>query len=224
MASLRKYFKLMKDHPELFSNPDEPGVIKIITDPQELRLLQAELKKEFKGSGKKSEWVDIGVLGEDQWEYIVRDLVRHPDGRIGGYNRSISRVALQGAMGVVVMPVLSEEVLLLKHFRHESRSWLWEFPRGYGELGLSGEENAKKELMEEVGLPPIKLFEIGRDTGTAFYYAELKKGMPRKPTDEAIQKIELVSLEELGNWIISGKITDWYTIMAYLMCKNKNLL
>ena len=45
MASLKKYLKLMKEHPELFSNPDEPGVIRIITDPEKIKTLQAKLKK-----------------------------------------------------------------------------------------------------------------------------------------------------------------------------------
>jgi ADP-ribose pyrophosphatase len=186
--------------------------------------LQAKLKKEYKEAGKKPEWIDIGVLGEDQWEYIVRDLVEFPDGRIGGYTRSISRLALQGAMGIVVMPVQGDKVLLLKHFRHETRSWYWEFPRGFGELGLTAEENAKKELLEEVGLSPIRLIEVGKDPGTAFFYAELEKGKSRIPAAEAIQKIELINLNELENWIISGQITDWFTIIAYMMYKNNKAI
>lgn len=223
MASLRKYFKLLEYHPELFLNPDEPGVIKIITDPEKIKTLQARLKKEYKEAGKKTEWIDIGILGEDQWEYIVRDLVEHPNGRIGGYTRSISRIALQGGIGVVVMPVQDDKVLLLKHFRHETRSWYWEFPRGYGEPGLSAEENARKELFEEIGLSPAKLIEIGRHPGIAFYYAELENGEPRIPADEAIQKIESIDLDELENWIISGQITDWFTIIAYMQYKKSSI-
>jgi len=55
MASLRKYLKLMKDHPELFANPDEPGVIKIITEPEKVKILQAKLQSENKKAGKKPE-------------------------------------------------------------------------------------------------------------------------------------------------------------------------
>ncbi|MBC7879148.1 MAG: NUDIX hydrolase [Anaerolineales bacterium] len=223
MASLTKYFKLMKEHPQLFVNPDEEGIIRIITEREELRRLQAKLKKEYKEVGKKPEWIDIGILAEDQWEYIVRDLVEHPDGRIGGYTRSISRASLKGGIGVVVMPVQGDKVLLLKHFRHETRSWYWEFPRGFGEPGLSAEENAKKELLEEVALSPKRLVEVGSDPGTVFYYAELNEGEPQKPADEAIQKIELLNLDELENWIFSGQITDWFTIMAYIMYKRKTL-
>lgn len=212
----------MKDHPELFSTPDGVGAIRIITDPEKIITLQAKLKNEYKEAGKKPEWVDIGILGEDQWEYIVRDLVEHPNGRIGGYTRLISRTTMQNAMGVVVMPVQGDKVLLLKHFRHEARDWLWEFPRGYGEHGLSAEENAKKELVEEVGLSPTKLIEVGKDPGAVFFYAELEVGEPRIPVDEAIQNIELINLNELENWIVRGQITDWFTIMAYMMYKSKS--
>lgn len=209
----------MKEHPELFSTPDGSGAIRIITDPEKIITLQAKLKKEYTEAGKKPEWIDIGILGEDQWEYIVRDLVEHPDGRIGGYRRAISRTAMQSAMGVVIMPVQGDKVLLLKHFRHEARDWLWEFPRGFGERGLTAEENAKKELFEEVGLAPKKLIEVGKDPGTVFYYAELEDGEPRIPVDEAIQKIELVNLDEIENWMVSGQITDWFTIIAFLCYK-----
>ncbi|MBN1303330.1 MAG: hypothetical protein JXA13_02770 [Anaerolineales bacterium] len=54
MASFTKYFNLMKEHPQLFINPDEEGVIKIITDHEKIRTLQAKLKKEYKESGKKN--------------------------------------------------------------------------------------------------------------------------------------------------------------------------
>lgn len=209
----------MKDHPELFSTPDEPKVIRIITDPEKIIALQAKLKKEYKAAGEKPEWIDIGILGEDKWEYIVRDLVEHPDGRIGGYTRSVSKTTLQSVMGVVIMPVQGNKVLILKHFRHEVRNWLLEFPRGFGEPGLTADENATKELKEEVGLSPIKLIEIGKDPGTVFYYAELEEGEPRIPADEAIQKIEFVNSAELENWIINGQITDWFTIMAFLCYK-----
>ena len=222
MASLTKYFKLMKEHPQLFANPEEEGVIKIITGKEKIITLQSKIKREYKESGKKPEWIDIGVLAEDEWEYIVRDLVEHPDGRIGGYTRSISRISLHGGIAVVIMPVQGDKVLLLKHFRHETRSWNWEFPRGFGEPGLSAEQNAIKEIKEEVGLSPQKLLEVGRYPGIVFFYAELDEGKPQKPADEAIQKIEFLNLDELENWIFSGQITDWFTIMAFLMVKRRN--
>ena len=68
------------------------------------------------------------------------------------------------------------------------------------------------------------LRKVGRDPGIVFYYAKMQEGEPQKSADEAIQKIELLELSELENWIFSGQITDWFTIMAFLMCKSKNIL
>lgn len=215
----------MKEHPQLFSNPNEEGVIKIITDPEKIKTLQAQLKKEYKVSGKKSEWIDIGVLSEDSWFWILRDLVEFPDGKIGGYLRVLNRKTLDGGTNVVIMATQDNNVLLLKHFRHEKRNWHWEFPRGFGEPGLSPEQNAMNELREETSLLPKKLIEIGKiaevDGETKFYFAELENGEPIKPKGEAIQHIELIKFDELENWIYSGKIIDWFTIIAFMMYKKQ---
>jgi ADP-ribose pyrophosphatase len=119
------------------------------------------------------------------------------------------------------MPIQDKKVILLRHFRHETREWFWEFPRGFGEPGLSGEKNAEKELMEEIGLSPRKMVEIWRDPETAFFYAEMQDGEPHIREDEAIQRIELVDINELEDWILTGKITDWFTLLAFLMAQKR---
>lgn len=227
MASLTKYFKLMKEHPQLFVNPNEDGVIKIITNPEKIKVLQAEKKKEYKENGKKPEWIDIGVLSEDPWFWVLRDLVEFPDGKVGGYLRVLNRKSLDGGTNVVIMAMQNEKVFILKHFRHDTRSWYWEFPRGFGEPGLSGEENAKEELLEEIGLPPKKLTEIGSmkdgEGETIFYLAEIQEGKSHRPSGEAIQNIELIELSELENWVFSGQITDWFTLIAYMQYKKGSM-
>ena len=50
---------------------------------------------------------------------------------------------------VAVLPVLNGKILLLRHFRHSLRKWMWEIPRGFGEYGITAAENAEKELREE---------------------------------------------------------------------------
>ncbi len=228
MASLTKYFKLMKDHPQLFKNPDEEGVIRIITDPEKIKVLQAQKKKEYEEAGKKPEWIDIGVLSEDSWFWVVRDLVEFPDGKIGGYLRVLNRKSLDGGTNVVMFPVLDGKVVVLKRFSHDDRDWIWEIPHGFGEPGLSAEACARKELEEETGLIAKSLIEIGRMEGpdgvTAFYYAEMINGELKPEIGEAISKCELLSLSEFEQWLFSGKITNWFATIAYLMCKSKQML
>ncbi|MBK9924389.1 MAG: NUDIX hydrolase [Anaerolineales bacterium] len=227
MASLRKYFKLMKDHPHLFENPKEEGVIQIITNPNKIKSLQAKKKLEYKKSGKKPEWIDIGVLSEDPWFWVLRDLVKFPDGKIGGYLRILNRKSLEGGTNVVMFPTLDGKVVLLKRFSHDNRDWIWEIPHGFGEPGLSAEDCARKELEEETGLIAKSLIEIGRmegaDGATAFYYAEMLNGELKPEIGEAISKCELLSLPEFEQWLFSGKITNWFATISYLMCKSKGI-
>ncbi|MGP3928192.1 hypothetical protein [Streptomyces sp. 8N616] len=69
------------------------------------------------------------MVYEDAYVMLLRDPVRFPDGRTGTYIRSVS--AMQEP-GCVVLPLLGGEVVLLEHFRHATRSWHWEVPRGFG--------------------------------------------------------------------------------------------
>lgn len=227
MASLKKYLKLMKEHPQLFANPDEEGVIKIFTDAEKIGILQAQLKREYKEAGKKSEWIDIGVLSEDAWFWVLRDLVEFPDGKIGGYLRVLNRKSLDGGINVVMFPTLDGKVVLLRRFSHDNRNWIWEIPHGFGEAGLSAEECAKKEIEEETGLVPKSMTRVGfiegPDGATAFYYVELIQGETKPDIGEGISKCEFIPLREFEKWLLEGQITDWFATITYLMCKNKGI-
>ena len=204
MSILNKYLTLIKENPDMFRNSGELGEIKIITDEKRILAEQKKIRAKLKKEGKPSCWIDIGVLAEDEWDYTVRDLVEFPDGRIGGFRRDLNRKNLEGGTGVVIMPVQGNKVLLLKHYRHETRNWYWEFPRGYGTPGLSAEQNASKELSEEVGLLPKKLTPVFGGSDTMFFYAEMDDGEPQTQDGEAIQKIELIDIKEVNEWILNN--------------------
>ncbi len=221
MDPLTKYFSLMQERPELFRNTDEPGEVKIIKDLERIHSEQERIRAKLRAEGKPENWIDIGILAEDEWEYVVRDLVEFADGRVGGWRRNINRKKVEGGTGSVLMPVQGDKVILLKHFRHESREWFWEFPRGWGTPGLTAEQNAKKELLEELSLAPLKLVQVWRDPATAFFYAEMEEGQPQTQDGEAVQKIELIDIKELENWILNSEITDWFTILTFLMAQKK---
>ncbi len=220
---LEKYFELTRTYPRLFANTGEIGELKIILDRQKIISEQKRIQQELQNAGKPKSWIDIGVLSEDQWFYVIRDLVEFPDGRIGGYLRIINRKSLEGGTNVVIMTIQGQYTFLLKHFRHESRKWYMEFPRGFGEPGLSPTQSAKTELFEEMGLFPNDLIEIGdileNDGRTVFFLALIDEGNPRLSKEEAIQDIAKIRVSELEEWILTGKIVDWCTIMSFLMYK-----
>jgi ADP-ribose pyrophosphatase len=65
--------------------------------------------------------------------------------------------------GVVVVPVQSGSILLLKHYRHAVSSHVWEVPRGFVDVGEEASGAALRELSEEAGVvcPPEKLVDLG---------------------------------------------------------------
>lgn len=78
---------------------------------------------------------------------MLVDLVKDSKGDVFAYERIVHTAT---GNAIVVIPKYHNKYLLLKQFRHAIRTEQYAFPRGFGEDGLTGEENAKKELSEEI--------------------------------------------------------------------------
>lgn len=230
MNSIQKYFTLLMERPDLFHNLNEPGEIKIITDPKRIRIEQKRIQEELRAKGKPEHYIDIGILSEDEWFWVVRDMVEFPNGRVWGYIRFINRKSSeQGGFNVVLMCVCGDQVLMIRKFRHEERGWSWEFPRGFGEPNLTAEENAIKEMEEEIGAKPLKLTlltnVVEEKGGTAVFYAEISPDQ-KITTDasEGLSGYRWVSLVELNELVAQGKLGDWFSLWAYSLAKTKLLI
>lgn len=225
MSQLSAYFELMAEHPEWFHNTGEAGEIKIITDEKRILAEQKKIRARLKKEGKPTSWIDIGVLAEDQWFYVLRDMVEFPDGQTGGYIRWINRKSKEaGGFNVVLMCVQDEKVLLIRKFRHEARAWSWEFPRGFGEPGLSAEKTAIMELQEEVGIPHAELTCLTRlqegEGGTTAFLAKISNRLEIVPDPhEGIQTYRWVTKQTLEEMIKSGQLQDSFTLWTYLLAK-----
>ena len=169
----------------------------IITDPDTVNEYVAD-------SGQR-----LGVVYKSQWNTMLVDLVKNKNGDLFSYDRLIGT-----STGV-----------LIKQYRHAIRSIQYAFPRGFGEDGLSAEENAVKELSEEVGATfaddaRIKVIgsvtaDSGITSGKVFVvYCEIIS-YEEKIGYEGIQKTILLSERELGDWIKRGRIDDGFTLAAY---------
>ena len=168
------YFSLVGSHPELFSN--ENALLKIIFDPKVISEWEVKKGSELMKTQLPLEWAKIGVVLDDQYNIIVRDLVLFPNGDMGGYGRSIATARLKGGKAVVVLPEYQGKILLLHQYRHPTRQWHYEVPRGYGEPNISAEENALKEIEEETGGKVSELVSFGEfynNTGYEFASVEL---------------------------------------------------
>jgi ADP-ribose pyrophosphatase len=213
-----RYDRLRQTHPELFANPPD-GVVDILFDPADVAAAEAAAAETLAAAGLPPSWARTGVVFEDQFGLAIRDAVRMPGGRLGTYVR---RINPGNAPGVVMLPRLGPDVLLVRHFRHATRRWHLELPRGFGTPGRSPAEDARRELREEIGAvagPLIDLGVIHPDTGISatpvqLYYTEVTS-YRETGADEGIAGVVPVPPERLAELIGSGEITDGFTVNAY---------
>jgi ADP-ribose pyrophosphatase len=133
--------------------------------------------------------------------------------------------------GVIVLPFYQGQVLLIRHFRHATRTWHIEIPRGFGKKGLSSEENAQRELGEEIGATISRLVSLGPmypDAAAstecdALFFAEVAS-YGKVEEEEAITEILPTSVAEFERMIRENEITDGFTLAAYARAKAKDLL
>lgn len=198
-----RYVQLMAERPALFRQSDE---LQIITDKQ--------AADEFmKGSGKT-----IGVVYESPYSLMLVDLVVDKSGRKFAYERLVP--VNTGA--IVSVPVYEGKFILLRQFRHALRSVQLAFPRGFGELGLSPEQNLRKEILEEIGADVLRIEHIGKitpDSGITssivdVYFCEVSTPALMKD-HEGIQELSLMTPEEFEKKIHSGEVTDGFSLAAY---------
>ena len=198
------YESLMIQCPELFRASE---LLPIVTDKEQARAF-------YKRTG-----LHIGVVYKSSYHIMLVDLI---DGRYT-YERLIPAVA-RGA--VVTAVVKNGKYILLKQYRHALRDFELSFPRGFGEHGISPEENARKELAEEIAAEVISVEYVGQvvaDSGILgtkadVFYCEISGYAPDSNAEGIVEIIE-VSQNELDRMIASNEITDGYTLSSYFLCK-----
>jgi ADP-ribose pyrophosphatase len=227
---MNDYFRLLQEHPFLLGNNDGP--LKIITDQNTIQKWQAKQQSNLTEQSQSAQWTDIGIIVDDPYIVALRDLVEFAGQSRNGYVRIYNRAYLEGgAAGVAMLPVKNDKILLLHNFRHATRSWHWEIPRGFGERGAKAKIQAKAEIKEEIGSDETQLLELGlyhNNTGLEgnpihLFLARVKSvGEPKLV--EGIDQFRWVSVEELEEMIVKDKITDGFTIAAYTRAKLKGLI
>ena len=200
-----RYIRLMRERPSLFSQSDE---LRIITDEKSVR--------EF----CEKNGIAVGVVYESPYSLLVVDLVTDKSGRAFTYERLVP--ANPGA--VVCMPVYDGKFVLLRQFRHAIRTEQYAFPRGFGEPGISSEDNLKKELAEEIGARVLDLTYLGKtvaDSGMLGNFVDVyccNVTEPEfKPGYEGIRQLCTVDADVFERMIASGEINDGFTLSAYAL-------
>jgi ADP-ribose pyrophosphatase len=232
MKNSEQYFELVQERPGLFANP-RGSVFTILLDQAEISQVETYMQQRLIDHGIPQawarEWSQVGIAFRDQYLLLLRDAVRFPDGTVGTYIRFVD--PRDGVPGVIVLPIYQGQILLLRHFRHATRSWHLEIPRGFGWQGLTSEESASRELEEEIGATPSRLVSLGQtypNTGMTsecdeLFYAEVES-YGNAEAQEAIIEILPTSLPEFERMLRENEITDGFTLAAYARAKLKGLL
>lgn len=224
---------MKKDYLRLLSefglNPIDDAPLKIITDEREITKYEKEYKKNHKGI--KFSWSKIGIVLEDPYIILLRDLVEFPGGRRGGYIRMINRSALSGSQGVAILPIYNGNLVLLNNYRHSTRSWHLEIPRGMGEQNISSKEQVRIEIAEEIGSELKNIIDLGifyPDTGFEAQYVSLFFGeistIGKLEIEAGISEVKFFSPSALEKAIYKGEVNDSFTIVSYFRAKLHNLL
>lgn len=203
------YETLREARPQLFDNPPGAAFEILPTCPD--------------GDGP------YGVRYRDPYITLVRDPVRFPGGRVGGYHRVIP-TADEG--GAAILPVYGRRIILIRHFRHATRQWHWEIPRGFSAPGESIEATARRELEEELKVTAAEIRPIGRihvDTGltagsAGLFWASVESPPNlQEPDEEGIERAIFLAPAEFDAMQEQGKITDSFTMAAVLGARQRRL-
>ena len=225
VTRIEKYISFIDKYPHVFNN--DSSELMIVTDADELYKGQEELYRMADAKDRPREWYDIGVIAEDNWVVVLRDLIKLSSGQYCGYIRSINRRSQleQSGKDVVILVCVDDAFLLVNHFRHEDRTWHWECPRGFGEAGLSPVENAIKELTEETGLFVNRILQLDDNTDrVAYFLAHCSGSIVRPDEREIISETKLVFKSEFESMIMNCKINDLYTLRAFMLADLKGLV
>lgn len=196
-SSRQKYLDLILEHPDLVHplGDASKGEIELILNPQRMASIEEKMKR------------DVGVIAQDRYWIWINDACLFPNGKEGVYGRIIWTSGLDSPPGVVILPITPEGKIVLNcNFRHSTRSWEIELPRGACEPDESLEAAARRETLEETGMVVSQVHLLGMmppDTGLTstvapIFLAETIYEEERDPEEsEAIEAIILLSISEI---------------------------
>lgn len=203
----KEYLKLLSDYPQALGpwGDASVGEIEILRDPALLPIVEQQVGR------------DVGIVRKDRFWMWLNDAVKFSNGKYGIFGRILWLKHLDGIAGVAVMPILPDgRIVLNRNYRHATRSWEYELPRGMLEKGETVLEGALREVREETGMIVNKCVFLGNmapDSGLTanivpIYMATVTaQGEAIPEESEAIEAIEAFTLEEIYQGYIKGYIT-----------------
>lgn len=217
-SSLDSYLELFSSQPKMMGPPGATcdGEIEILLAPERIEEVRGAKYEQLRALGLSPDyadkWTRVGVVAQDQYVWLIRDAVVLPTGQTTLYDRLVPNACKAAA----ILPMTNEgEVGLILIYRHATRRWELEIPRGGVKTAKTSEEAAKIELEEETGLQGFDwmlLGEMNSDSGllantVPIYFAHVKKSDPTFSCPfEAIRSVHFFSMKELHQALIAGEV------------------
>jgi ADP-ribose pyrophosphatase len=219
-----RYLALVHERPDQFANPDG-AIYEILLDPPRIDRARRDASEYRRAQGLPSDDTRVGILAVDPYLMVMRDAVRFADGTYGLYNRLIV------PSGAAMLPMLGDRIVLLHRFRHGTRRWHLEAPRGsFSGVGTYMQE-AERELVEEIGARPIALEDLGELHSTTGCLDELHRlylarieSLGAADRHEAIESIQVLPVASVQQSIAEGVITDGPTLALFLRARLRGYL
>lgn len=220
--TLDKYLTAMKKFSDSLGPKGswKQGEIEVVTDFITIQKVEKQTRLRLEALGYTAEeatrYSTVGIVAEDNYWIWIRDAVIFPSGVFGTYDRLLWRCSLEGIGGVGVLGVLKNKKIIVNlSYRHATRSWEFELPRGQKLSTETVEEAAKREMKEETGClidNLVLLGEVVPDAGTAsvilpVYLATASQSATRnKEFSEAIPENPAFTYTQLKEGISQGYI------------------
>ena len=155
---IEAYQALIRDYPHLVARPGDHHTheIELVTGADAMRRAQASFERRYalheKGVPAHAA-SRVGLLAQDPYLLVLREVVTFPSGAQGLYNRTLSRSTLDGGPpGAFCLPVTAQGKLLLsREYRHQERAWRLGLLGGFRDPGETAETAARREAVEESG-------------------------------------------------------------------------
>ncbi|SRR5581483_2254843 len=171
---------------------------------------------------KRLKRLSTEILHKNPWWEYRRDEYLHPDDSKGQFFYAHTK----GAVFVIVER--QGRILLLRQFRYLNQRESLEFVGGGMKEGMTHEQAAREELLEEAGFQSARLIPIGwfnpmngasDEECYVFIAQELSAAEARPEVSEEFEPA-WVTPEELDLLIARGEIWDGMTLAAYALYKN----
>jgi ADP-ribose pyrophosphatase len=224
---IRDYLALRDKHPDWFANP--AGGVQLVQDPERITAIENEVGDRYRQRGLPSEWSEVGIRYQDPYLLVLRDAITFPDESTGVHHRVVRW--RPNPAGVAVLAMYAGRILLLRHFRHPTRQWHWEIPRGGIEPGRSKQERVMWELREEAQAQASDIIELGVLHGatglmaaSVVLFAARLTSIGAPALNEGITETRLVSSREFEDMVRNSEITDSFSVACYFHARLRGLL